>query len=331
MHSQKTVNETDSTPDEMDYLRAIKAKSDQFTPTQLLLAEYILHNPESILFMTIVELAKAARVSQATIVRFCNLIGYSGYTQLTKEAQQLIHSQMSTAGRFKLARDRVRKIAPSERDKQYRPVFTRILAHELENLNRLAESIKIDDFNRTVQLLTQADRLTIVGCMASASLAEHFGYMLSKIFPQVDVIRSESHSTCAKVMRLTPKSVAFLLAFPRYPAQTLRLGEQVAATGAQTVIITDSHLSPISSLGKIVYHIHVGIPGFVDAYAAPLTFINALCTELAERFPEQALHCLDRYDRFAENANLFYKRINRGRPKNNTLSETKSGGVKSEK
>jgi len=319
MHKEKTLSKTDSMPEKSDFMRAIKAKVDQFTPTQHLLADYILQNPESVLFMTIVELAKAARVSEATIVRFCSLIGYSGYTQLTKEAQQLIHSQMSTAGRFKLARHQLHKATPMAEQNQHRPEFPRILAHEMENLNRLAESIKIEDFNRTVELLIRADRVAIVGCLASASLAEHFGYMLSKILPQVDVIRSENHTSCARIMRLSSKSVAFLVAFPRYPAQTLRLGEQVAATGARIVSITDSHLSPISRLGEIIYHIHVGIPGYVDAYAAPLTLINALCTELAERYPEQAVHCLDRYDRFADKANLFYKRTNRGRPKNSPL------------
>ncbi|MCP4626402.1 MAG: MurR/RpiR family transcriptional regulator [bacterium] len=328
MHIEKTLNKTDSMPEELDFMKAIKAKLDQFTPTQNLLADYILQNPEAVLFMTIVELAKAAQVSEASIVRFCSLIGYSGYTQLTKKAQQLIHSQMSTAGRFELARDRL-QTTPRAKHNQYRPEFPRILAHEMENLNRLAESIKIDDFNRTIELLIQADRIVIVGCLASASLAEHFGYMLSKILPQVDVIRSESHTSSAKIMRLSSKSVAFLVSFPRYPAQTLRLGEQVAATDARIVSITDSHLSPISRLGEIMYHIHVGIPGYVDAYAAPLTFINALCTELAERYPEQAVECLDRYDRFAEKADLFYKRTHIGRPKNSPLLDTKRGGMKS--
>jgi DNA-binding MurR/RpiR family transcriptional regulator len=331
MPNPKTDNSPDSGSHEMDYVKAINSASDRFTPAQQLLAKYILHHPESILFMTIGELAQAAQVSQATIVRFCNLIGYGGYTQLTKEVQQLLHSQMSTAGRFKLARDRRHRNKLPANHKRHRSVFTRMLAHEMENLERLAESIKIADFNRTIQLLTQADRVAIVGCLASASLAAHFGYMLSKIFPQVNVIRSESPSTCSQIMRLTPKSVAFLMAFPRYPAQTLRLGEQVAASGAQTVIITDSHLSPISGLGDIVYHIHVGIPGFVDAYAAPLTFINAICTALAERLAEQAIANLDHFDQFAENANLFYKRTLRGRPKNKPIRKTKPGRMKSEK
>ena len=95
-----------SPPEEMGFLKAIRDKIGQFTPAQLLLAEYITHYPESILFLSINQLAKAAKTSQATIVRFCNLIGYDGYSQMTKEAQQLMHSQMSTAGRFKLAQQR---------------------------------------------------------------------------------------------------------------------------------------------------------------------------------------------------------------------------------
>jgi len=88
-------------PAEMVFLSAIREKMGQFTPAQQLLAEYLIHNPESILFLSINKLARAAQISQATVVRFCNIIGYDGYGQMTKEAQQFLHSHLSPISKLK--------------------------------------------------------------------------------------------------------------------------------------------------------------------------------------------------------------------------------------
>ena len=296
---------------ELGFLKAIRDNMDRFTPAQTLLAEYIIHNPESVLFLSISKLAKAAQTSQATIVRFCNLIGYDGYSQMAKEAQQLMHSQMSTAGRFKLAQYRRTKVTENAPSSQ--SAFERILAHEQENLSRLANSVKVREFQRTADALIVSDRAVIVGCMASATLAAHFGRMLGKVFPNFDVIDSEGVFETSRLMRLTDQSIVFLVAFPRYPNATVRFGQAARKRGAKIISITDSHLSPISNFGDVTFHIHVGIPSYVDAYAAPITFINALCSEIAERMSDKAVASLNNYDRYVEEFSLFYKPVKRGR------------------
>jgi DNA-binding MurR/RpiR family transcriptional regulator len=93
----------------------------------------------------------------------------------------------------------------------------------------------------------------------------------------------------------------------------LKFGKAAKNIGAKIISITDSHLSPISNLGDVTFHIHVGIPSYVDAYAAPITFINALCAEIAERMSAKTAASLDHYDRFVEEFNLFFKPVKRGR------------------
>ncbi len=311
MNNKKTADM--STQMELGFLKAIRHKMAQFTPTQKLLAEYLIHNPESVLFLSINKLAKSAKTSQATIVRFCNIIGYDGYSQMAKEAQQFMHSQMSTAGRFKLAQYRQSNVAKAEAAKKATSVFERILTHEQANLSKLVNSIKVKDFQRTINTLIKADRAMIAGFMASASLAAHFGYMLGKVFPQLDIIGSEGVTASSKLMTLTEESIVFLLAFPRYPNAIFKFGKAVAKTGAKIISITDSHISPISSLGDVTFHIHVGIPSYVDAYAAPITFINALCAEIAVRMSTNAVKALDNYDRYVADLDLFFKHVKRGR------------------
>ena len=303
--------------DDFEVLEVIRRQQDQFTPTQKVLAEYILHNPQSLLFMSIHELAKQAKVSQATIVRFCNLLGYTGYSQLNKEAQQIVQSRMKAVGRFQYRRKKPQTKSTAAEARPGNSAFVRMVRHEQKNLNRLIKSIKVEHFEAALDLMSQARHMVVVGCMASASLAGHFGQMLCKVFPRVDVVTEEGLLQAAAALRADSRSVVILIAFPRYPAATLRLARLAAASGAAIITITDSHVSPISSLGDVTFHIPIGIPSYVDAYAAPLTFVNALCTALAERLPQRATAALDRFDRVAEETHLFIKQIRRGRPPKN--------------
>lgn len=232
---------------------------------------------------------------------------------MTKKAQQLMHRQMSTASRFRLAQYRRSNLTSTETSKKATPTFERIVAHEQENLIRLANSVKVKEFQRAADALIKADRAAIVGCLSSSSLAAHFGRMLGKVFPQVDVIDSEGVMESSRLMMLTEKSIVFMLAFPRYPNATVKFGQAAVKTGAKIISVTDSHLSPISNLGEVTFHIHVGIPSYVDAYAAPITFINALCAEIAERMSANAVASLENYDRYMEDFNLFFKHVRRGR------------------
>jgi DNA-binding MurR/RpiR family transcriptional regulator len=302
-------------PKKKQVLEKIKLEYDHFTPAQKAIAEFIIHNPESLLFMSISEMAEKAQVSTASIVRFCNVLGFDGYTQLIKEGQQAIQSQLSTLGRFNITHN-LRSTQILKESKSWGDsAFSRILSHEIENLDRLAVTIKVEDFNKAAELIEKADRILVIGCMASASLAAHMGRMLCKVIPEVDVADSDGVLDSAKFLRLTSRSVAFVIAFPRYPSVTVRLATTALESGCHIVSITDSHLSAISGLGELTFHIRVGIPSFVDAYAAPLTFINALCAEVAEKNPSRSKSALTEYDDLASKINLFDKQVWRGRPR----------------
>jgi len=302
-------------PGKLQVLEKIKRQYDQLTPAQKAIAGYILHNPESLLFMSINKMSTAVQVSMASIVRFCNVLGFDGYTQLIKEAQQELQSQLSSSGRFQFRHTHPSTKTIKALKNWGDSTFSRILSHEIENLNQLAESIKVEEFTQAVNLIDKADRILILGCMASASLAAYMGRMLCKILPDVNVVDSDDILHSTKFLQLGPRSVAFIIAFPRYPSITVRLARNAVERKCHIVSITDSHLSPISGLDELTFHIPVGIPGFVDAYAAPQTFISALCAGVAEKRSNRAKFALSKYDELAAKNDLYDNQVWRGRPR----------------
>ncbi len=275
-----------------------------FTPRQRGLAEFILQNPESLAFLTITDLAKRVGVSEATVTRFCSTLGYEGYAHLCREVQETIQSELSTVGRFQLVRTMglhsVETRSPSN-------AFERVLSNEIENLVNLSRTIRTADFYRCVDLMAGADRICIVGSMASSSLANYFGYMLGKIFPHVDVLQGHGGTTSSICNCLGPHCLVFLLSFPRYPKVTVELGQLAVQRGAKIVAITNSPVSPVVPLASMTFLIPIGIVSFVDAYAAPIAFINALVTELSERNPEATQQSLNQFDEYVSQEGLFLK------------------------
>ena len=57
----------------------IKQRFDSFTKSEQKIAQYILDNPEAVVNRYNYELAELSHCSEATIVRFCRSMGYSGF------------------------------------------------------------------------------------------------------------------------------------------------------------------------------------------------------------------------------------------------------------
>jgi DNA-binding MurR/RpiR family transcriptional regulator len=280
----------------------VKSRMAECTPRQRVLAEFLVQSPESVGFLSINTLATEVGVSEATIFRFCKELGYEGYADLSHEVQQSIQYKLSTVGRFKL----IHKLGQST-TKGHLSAFERVVAHEMENLAKLSRSIKKADFDKCIKLMAKAKRIFVVGCMGSASLAYYFGYMLSKILPGVVTLNGSGGLQSTMVAGFNSDSLVFLLAFPRYPRATVEIGEWALQKGARIVAITDSHASPIVPLAAISFLIPVGIASFVDAYAAPVTFLNTLVTEFSERDADVTERALKQFEAYAGETAIFTK------------------------
>jgi DNA-binding MurR/RpiR family transcriptional regulator len=302
------ASDTESAPIALEVLDRIQRQMHGFTPRQRAVAEFILHNPESLAFLSITDIAKDAGVSQATVVRFCNVIGYSGYTHLAREAQQAIQAEFSSSGRFRLVhrmhRDSIKRGGAA--------VFERVLGKEMENLINLAKSIRTADFYRCVGMMTAADRMCVIGCMGSTCLAAYTGHMLAKIYPRLDLLHGHGPMTPAIIDKLTPQSLILLICFPRYPREAIELGRVAAARGSRLVAITDGPKSPAVPLATLCFYVPVGFASFMDYYAAPVTLINALITEVSERDPEKTQTALKQFDDYALLHNQFLSPSDKG-------------------
>ena len=83
----------------------IQSQYTRFSKGQKLIAQYILKNYDKVAFMTACKLGEAVGVSESTVVRFANALGYSGYPKLQDALQEVIKNKLTTVQRVDMVKE----------------------------------------------------------------------------------------------------------------------------------------------------------------------------------------------------------------------------------
>jgi DNA-binding MurR/RpiR family transcriptional regulator len=128
----------------------IQAKYSELTPSFRKLADFILQKQLDAAFMTATELAHHLDVDAATVVRFAQNLGYSGFRQLIKEVQQVVKAELTAAYSPDLG-------APDDLG-----LFRSLLENERHNL-ALTQAQLSEQANAIFPTLLSAQRIWVVG------------------------------------------------------------------------------------------------------------------------------------------------------------------------
>ena len=139
----------------------IKNAYDSLTPSFKRLAEFILSHELDVAFMTATELAQALDVDAATVVRFSQALGYSGYRELSHEVQRIVKEDLTAAySKFPEAE------TPAEK-------LQAVLENERHNLE-IAIAQVTEKGAEILTLLAEAKKVWVVGEATGRNLAAMF-------------------------------------------------------------------------------------------------------------------------------------------------------------
>jgi DNA-binding MurR/RpiR family transcriptional regulator len=275
-------------------LRQQLAAGRALSPKYAALADFVLREPDRVAFMTAVELARAAGVSEATVIRFAASLSFSGYPEFQREFQRVLQAELTTVRRLQHA------LGADDAD----PEGT-IAGRELANIGATFDALDPADVRAVAQLLLAAPALRVVGLRASVCLADYVAYQLAQILPDVRPVTSGGSDAIEQLLA-TPAAVVVAFAFPRYPRETVELVRAARDAGRAVVAITDGFGSPICDGAERVLLAPVSSPTFVDLYAAPLAVAAAIVYELSRLDETRALAALSEFERRADQARLYF-------------------------
>ena len=259
-----------------DLMRLIQVKFPRLSKGQKLIAEYILKNYDKAAFMTAAKLGISVGVSESTVVRFANELGFSGYPKLQKALQELIKNKLTTVQRLELSNDFA----------SHGAALKGVLKADMENIRATLEKINPYTFEDVLNSIFEAQNIYIIGLRSSTALAEFLGFYLNIILQNVRIVSYGISDIFEQMINIGEGDLVIGIGFPRYATKTIDVLDFSKARGAKVVAITDSLLSPLAAKADSTLIAQSNMASFVDSLVAPLSVINALIIAVGMREKE---------------------------------------------
>ena len=284
-----------------DLLQNIKEGMSSFSKGQRLIATYILEHYDKAAYYTASKLGTIVGVSESTVVRFANELGYEGYPELQRALKKLMRSRLTSFQRMEITNSLI-----GEND-----VLEKVLASDIEKIRQTAADIDSASFSAAVKNIVEAKNIYIIGVRSSSTLAGFLNYSLRMIFDNVRLVQTTSGSEMfEQIMQIGKGDVMIAISFPRYSSRIINAVEYAKGRGADIIALTDSNVAPIAAEADQLLLAYSDMASFMDSLVAPLSIINALVVAVTrEREAEvsERLRILeevwDRYDVYDKKGN----------------------------
>jgi len=268
----------------------------KLSPKKRRVADLIMNDYKNIFLMTAREIAVKCEVSEPTIIRFAVDMGFSGYGELLNYMKGLLHTELTSAERLTRA----------SRKPDVGTTIQRYCQNAMQNLQNLMSSVSEAEFKKIALTVHGANPVYVVGYRASATLAYHFGYLLKKVRENVYIDTDLSWELMDSLNGCNKNALMMAIAFPRYPRRTIKILKYAKKCNVQTIGLSDTPRSPITTLSDQYVIIDIEGVSFVDPFAHIIAFLGALVHEIAFLDNEEAMRCISKFDSGVKAANEFY-------------------------
>jgi DNA-binding MurR/RpiR family transcriptional regulator len=249
----------------VDLIKIIQNNFNKLSKGQKLIAEFIINEYDKAAFMTAATLGQTVGVSESTVVRFANTLGYDGYRELQRELQELIKNKLTTVQRLTLANEF------STREN----ALKKVMQKDTENIEKTINEIDFHTFEQAVELILNADSIYVLGLRSSSFLAGYLGFYLNFLLDNVKIVTSGPNDVFEQLLKADKNDIIIGISYPRYSKRTLEALEYGKGKGCKIISITDSLISPAAQNADVTLLASSNMVSFVDSLVAPMSLINA--------------------------------------------------------
>lgn len=224
----------------MSCLAKIRSLRNSLSASELKIADFILRSPAVVRDLSSQNLAGAIGVSQSSIVKFSQKLGYRGYPDFKLALSESVLGEEDMAvlhGKITM-QDSLSQVAE------------KLLSSKVSVLNSTVSLNSEEHVAAAVQMIKDAKRIHISGIGASALVAKDFSYKLQKL-GLAAYAENDSHVQLASVSTFGKQDLLFAISQSGATAEIVELCRVVRSHGGQVVSLTRYGSSPIADLADI--------------------------------------------------------------------------------
>lgn len=231
------------------------------------IAVYLAENTDRIAVSTVAELSAAAGVQPSALMRFCQDMGFAGFTDMQKMFRAaLVQNAPDYSARLKALRDE-----GADSPSALLAEFADAGRHSLENM---INSIDARSLDRAVSALARAGCIHLIGMRRSYPVAAYLAYGFEKM-----LIPTMLHS-CAggadQRCAVRENDVLIAISFNPYSPLTIDMVDYCRSQGTTVIVLTDTPMSPLAENDDLTLYLKEADFGNFRSLSATLTLATTL-------------------------------------------------------
>ncbi|WP_329178465.1 MurR/RpiR family transcriptional regulator [Streptomyces sp. NBC_01477] len=259
----------------------------RLTPTQRRIAHCLVRRAVDAPFLSSVEVAELAGVSQPSVTRFAVALGFDGYPALRKHLREVPSSA-----------------AP---DGAGGNEYQQAVHAEIENLRHLAALLADPGpVARAGALLAGSVPLPVLGLRAAGAQARGFAYFAAKVHPDVRLLDEGGTMLADRIDAAARAGAGALLCFalPRHPREVVDALAHAQEAGLTVVTVADSAFAPVAAHSDVLLPAAVGTGLAFDTACAPMLLGRVLLESMCDELPDAQAR-LEEFDTQAAARGVF--------------------------
>lgn len=224
--------------EKVDVIHKIESNLLSYTKLQRMVAHYVLDMPMDAAFSTVQDLSNKVNVSTATVVRFANSLGYSGYTEFQQDLQAYLQDTTNPVKRLEASLS-----FQSGQDS----IIHQIHQSNMLMLNCMLTPALEEKIYLSADLISKAAHIYTFGAGGNYVIAYYLAHQLNRSLQCADPL-PESSQLANYIVRINSNDVLITINLPRYNSKIFNGTKAAKERGARIITITDSVFSPYADI-----------------------------------------------------------------------------------
>lgn len=263
----------------MSCLVKIRSLLDELSPNERKIARFILDNPGLIRDYSSQNLASSVGVSQSSIVKFSQKLGYQGFPDLKLAIHEAVLLGAENAG------EPGRRKGSQDSGHPFKEQLYRVKSETLRSTLELNEEGRL---KAAADILEASERIQVIALGSGSLVARNFATMMIQIGMSV-IAEVDTYIQLSSVATLGKKDAAFLISFSGHSPRMLEILKNAKRAGARIITLTNYNANPARPLADVqLYSIsHAGefeVPQIVSTTSQQFV-VDLLFSLLVQRNP----------------------------------------------
>lgn len=256
------------------------------TPAEQKIAQVLLADYPTSGLGTQTGLAKRAGVSDPTVVRFVNKLGFDAFSEFQSELLEEVEARLRSPLMMIEAK------RPSGEGSSVPQAYLHSVAQRLQEA---ADKMVAQPYERAVEMILAArGSVGVLGGRFSRHVAGMLAAYLAQLRPGIVSFGPLSTESFDGLLDLGKRDVLVVFDYRRYQTDVVDFARQAAARGVRIVLFTDPWMSPIAEHAEVVIVGSVEVDSPYDSLAPSVAQMEALVAQAVARAGK------DMHDRVSE-------------------------------